>query len=251
MANRLMRRALLYGINRPQILASEIMGGRSIPGCRVVSGPFPAPVSDTDAMAYAYDERLPPLPYDPSLGMLLTLMAKRELAEQAKNRNQPAPEVKQLVIAHPANEIPRVACGAIVAHLKRIGLEIILKELPPGITYDSSQDWDLLYVEAAIREPIVDAKRLLGEEGVAAPGSPYVRLALRGLDDAANWQDVYQQLQTLHRLIYDDVSVIPLWQTVDYLAYHARVKGIPDNPVTLYQNIEEWRMETPVAKARP
>lgn len=102
-------------------------------------------------------------------------------------------------------------------------------------------DVDLLYVELATWEPVVDARHLLGEDGMAGECSPYMSQALRQLDEAVEWGEVRTCLHTVHRIAYADVAVVPLWQVVDYFAYRERMQGIPSRPVSLFQNIEQWR----------
>ena len=40
-----------------------------------------------------------------------------------------------------------------------------------------------------------------------------------------------------------ELPVIPLWQLVNQFAYHKSVKGVPQRPFTLYQDIEHWQVE--------
>ena len=56
LAERTFRRALLYGINREDILTGELLEGLKSEGCRVLSGPFPAGIELNDPLGYAYDQ---------------------------------------------------------------------------------------------------------------------------------------------------------------------------------------------------
>ena len=119
----------------------------------------------------------------------------------------------------------------------------MLKELAPGDLANDDLDYDLLYAELAMWEPIIDAGRLLGPKGLTGGCSPYMSLALRKLEDAGTWPDVRMRMRDVHQIAYDDVAVIPLWQTVNYFAYRgSRIDGIGDRPVILYQNIEDWQV---------
>ena len=66
--------------------------------------------------------------------------------------------------------------------------------------------------------------------------------ALRRLDAAEKWGDVRDQLVALHRATHNEVSVIPLWQTVDFFVYNKRLQNIGGKPVWLYQNVDQWRL---------
>ena len=52
-------------------------------------------------------------------------------------------------------------------------------------------------------------------------------------------------LHELHRIVHEQVAVIPLWQTVNYLVYSRRLDGVGPAPLTLYQNVEQWQLATP------
>ena len=102
---------------------------------------------------------------------------------------------------------------------------------------------DLRYAELAVWEPVTDARLIMGPGGlVGGIDSPYLNAALRRLDQANNWKDVRTRLAEIHQIAHHELPVIPLWQTVNYFAYRARLGGIGDAPLTLYQNVDEWRM---------
>lgn len=248
LANAHFRRALVCGIDRHRILHEELLGGNAIPGCVVLSGPFPAGIDQTDPLGYAYDHTLIPRVWRPRLAKLLTIVAENELTAKAEILEEDPPKLTPLLIAHPATESARIACQAIVSHLSIIGIEVKVKELPLGESIDPDNECDLLYTEIAVWEPVADARRLLGAGGVAATDSPYIAQALRRLDAAENWGDVRDQLVALHRAAHNEVTVIPLWQTVDYFIYNRRLQNVGDRPVWLYQYVDQWRLGAQAAQ---
>ncbi|MBC8350640.1 MAG: hypothetical protein H8E66_01555 [Planctomycetes bacterium] len=250
LSNRNFRRALVFGIDRHRILHEELLGGADIPGCRILSGPFPAGLDQTDPLGYAYDHTLEPRDWRPRLAKLLTIIAEKELTTKSERLEEEPPKLTPLLIAHPATESARNTCQAIITHLSLIGIEIKVKELPPGETTDPDNECDLLYTEIAIWEPVADARRLLGMKGVAATDSPYVGQALRRLDAAENWGDVRDQLVALHHAAHNEVSVIPLWQTVDFFVYNKRLRNIGEQPVWLYQYVDQWRLGAQTAQRK-
>jgi len=249
LANRDFRRALVFGINREQILNQELLGNREIPGCRIISGPFAAGLGTRDPLAYAYDTEIEPRGYYPRLAKLLQVVAEGHVHEMAEKRGDPAPELKPLVLGHPSYEAARVACQAIAAQLKLIGIEIELLEFPPGVTRDAEGKVDLTYAEVAIWEPLVDARRLLGDDGLAAIDSAYIRRALRRLDEAQDWGEVRLRLLDLHRTAHDEVAVVPLWQMADSFVYRKTLRNLVSDsaPVWIYQNVDNWRVAAPGA----
>lgn len=242
LANRDFRRALLLAIDREKILLQEMLGGHEQLGCRVISGPFPASSNEADPLGYAYDETIRPLTFNPLLAKVLSIVTTRQMAQTAKKLGDPEPKLTKLVLGFPGSEIARLGSQAIQAYLKVIGIEVELKEFPPGITDDTSGECDLVYKELAIWEPVTDARRMLGKKGVAPTDSPYVAQSLRWLEESQNWGDIRDRLIDIHRSAYNDVAVLPLWQVVDYLAYHKRVRNVGERPVWLYQNVEQWRI---------
>jgi len=245
LAHRDFRRALIYAIDRKFILEKELLGGREIPGCQLISGPFAAGVGDRDPLAYAYDTTITPLSHFPRLAKLLMVVSQGEVELMAEKKSEPKPVLTKLVLGHPAYESARLASQAIVNQLKILDVEIELKQFPPGITRDPDNKVDLTYAEVAIWEPLVDARRLLGLEELRGIDSPYIKHALRTLDAAQTWGDVRDRLLDLHRTAHNEAAVIPLWQMVDSFAYRKQLRNIVGTdgpPVWLYQNIGQWRL---------
>jgi ABC-type transport system substrate-binding protein len=304
-ADRNFRRALLYGINRDQIinylfagaLAKPNESGSMLPrGCGVTSSPFPSGVGATDPMSYASDDSIEPRPYEPRLAVALVAAVQKRFADEKKKnepqdpnqpKDQPKDQAKEenkdqnkdekkdpakeenkeqtgdegeekpkppppkpkprprvpLVLAYPADEIAKAACESIKLQLQPIGIDLTLRPLSGELPQRVPDDVDLLYVELASWEPVVDARRILGDCGMAGGGSLYMSLALRQLDEAVEWSRVRDCLRRIHRIAYDDVALMPLWQAVEYYAYHESLKGLAAQPVSLYQNVEQWRPE--------
>jgi hypothetical protein len=244
-ANQTFRRALVYGINRQAILETEVLGNQKVAGCQLISGPFPVGTRDNDPLAYAYDQRIVPRSYYPRLASILNTLARRELKEKARKRGEDVPPETRIVLGYPGNQLARVTCQAISQYLAVVGITCELRELPPGADADATREMDLVYRQVAMWEPVVDARRLLAPTGVAEVGNEYVGMALRRLDAAKNWREARDRLHDLHRIVDDQVAIIPLWQTVNYLVYSQRVSGIGPRPLTLYQDVEQWQVAQP------
>jgi len=264
MGRREFRRALCYGINRPQILKDILLGGKDRAGFRVLSGPLPAGITLTDPVGYAYNQGLQPRTYEPRLASVLSTVTRNSLAKQAalkksapKTDQEPegtkksepiTPPATPLVLVHPPNPLARTVCQTIKLQLDAIGIPIQLRQLPTDAAQSlESQplgDYDLRYAELALWEPIVDARRLLGPHGLAGNCSSSMSLALRDVDQAKNWKQARTRLQEVHQIAFYDLPVIPLWQTIDYFAYRENLQGVASTPVTLYQNVANWKRAT-------
>jgi ABC-type oligopeptide transport system substrate-binding subunit len=77
---------------------------------------------------------------------------------------------------------------------------------------------------------------------------PFVRLMLRQVDRAENWKEARDRLYELHRLLYEDVTLLPLWQMIDFFAYHRGLRGVQDRPISFYQDVEKWRIVPPAVQ---
>ncbi|HUY36522.1 MAG TPA: ABC transporter substrate-binding protein [Pirellulales bacterium] len=263
------RRALVYAIDRELILKHNLLHDEQPPrpGCRVVSGPFPIGSRGDDPIRYAYDKTVEIRPFDQRLAIALAGVALKQVSDTSEKKGLGKVEkMPTLVLAHPPHPIARVACMAIQKHLQvvlsKVGAAtaaaapaaavpaapiITLRELPVGVVVPSDGDYDLLYLEMVMQDPIVDAGRLLGAEGVAGGASPYLNLALRKLAKATGWKGAHAELHKIHQLAADEVAVVPLWQLSEFFAYHKSVRGIVSQPVLLYQNVEQWQGQLQLA----
>jgi hypothetical protein len=245
LANRTFRRALVYGINREVILNQGLLNGQRVEGSRVISAPLPAGIGANDPSAYAYDEQIKPYPYDPVMAAILVALASQQLGAIADQREEPMPELGELVLAHPFGELHRFIARQIQMQWQVFDIQSKLRELPPGETRVADGQYDLLLMEIHMLEPLVDLPRLLGERGVVPSDDPYVNLSLRRLYESENWKVARGNLHELHRMLHNDATLIPLWQMMEYFAYHDGLQGLRQGPVFFYQDAERWRVVPP------
>jgi hypothetical protein len=242
LAQRTFRRALDYGTNKQDILKGELLEKKELAGCQVVSGPFPAGIEPNDPLGYAYDRSIEPRRYEPRLAKLLLTMNENQMKSEFERKKEPVPELKPIRLAHPPDNLSRVACQAIKSQWELLGLKVELIELPIGQTQPEEGKADLVYVSAAVWEPILDARRVLGPEGLAKSKDQLVGLGLRRLEEAKNWREVREALLDLHSIAHHELPVIPLWQLVESYAYRRELQGVGNDIISLYQNLEKWRL---------
>ena len=115
-------------------------------------------------------------------------MAANQIKASAEREQEQVPELTPIRLAFPADNMSRVACEAIRSQWELIGLNVKLVELPIGTTFpDRNQDTaDIVYVSAAVWEPVIDARRVLGPEGIARSTDQLVGLGLRQIEEAKN-----------------------------------------------------------------
>jgi hypothetical protein len=200
---------------------------------------------------YGYDAQIQPRPYDARLGMALVLLAQGELKAAFEKQQRQAPTLTPIVLGHPADESSRIACRGLVKDWKLIGVECKLSEFLPGVFDDTENKCDLVYLQLAAWEPVVDAGRLFGPGGLTPTTNEHILLALREIEQARNWRQVRERLVVLHRWLHEDATILPLWQTIDHFAYRRTLQGINANRLTLYQDFEQWRRTTALARSQP
>ncbi len=166
-----------------------------------------------------------------------------------------ASEMPPLVLLYPPTEIARTACRAIQRSLKVVGIPIRLQEVHPAdLLGPTPPEFDLVYVELAIQEPVTDLPRLFGSSGSIGWTSPFLAVRLGDLYQAPSWQGVQEALRNIHKITAQEVPFVPLWQTVEYFAYRKSLQAVGSHPVFLYENVEQWQMASepsPEPSAKP
>ena len=234
------RRALLYATDREQVLTGELLDSTNLSDGRIISSPFPMGSSESDPLAYAYNPDITPVEHNKQLAKLLVVMVEKEFYTAFEKRGDPIPPRKKLVVGCPDFEFARVAVQAMIQQWAMVGIQAEMRILPPE--GNSTDGCDLLYMTTTMWEPATDIERLLGGNGIAASDNPFIIQALDNLRRSRNWREVKLALQDLHQLIDYHLPVLPLWQVTDRFAVRGYVDGFSDRPVSLYQDIDAWRV---------
>ncbi len=240
------RRALHYAINRELILKEMLTVGREINGFQVISGPFPPGTDTADQLAYAYNTDVPPRQHDLKLALVLVqqFIDQRKRFLVSRGEMEVDVRIPKLVLAHPDSSVAKDACEAIALQWRAAGIpEVELRALPPGVALPEDDDYDMLYCEIQIQEPLVDAYRIFGKDGLVKISDATIEQALRGLDSAYSWAEVSKALRRVHSQAYANLTILPLWQTVEYCAWRRNLYNVGDRIVFLYQNAGNWRIE--------
>ena len=243
-SDRTFRNGLKQGINRELILRDIICGGQEISGCEVISGPFPIGTEENDQVSYGYNIGVTPQPYNDLLGMVLSrIVLETRISYMTKQGlDSSSVEFPTIVLAHAADELAEVACTNIQQMWESMGLPVVLRKLEVGQVKPPDDDWDFLYYQMSMQEPLANAELLFGRGGVVKQVSAPVEQNMQRLGFSDSWRVAGKTLRRLHRQVANDVAVIPLWQIKERFAYRNNLNGLSRNPVHLYETVENWRI---------
>jgi peptide/nickel transport system substrate-binding protein len=179
------------------------------------------------------------MPFNTQLGMVLVHLALRA---NPPVHPDPIPSPR-LVIAHPNSSAAANASAAIARMWTEIGVETLVRKLKPGESIPTDDEWDFLYLEVSIEEPLTNVFNIIGSEGFATEVSAPIEQTLRNLSYAESWRSACSDLRRLHRQTSVDLSLIPLWQVQEHFAYRNTVREIGRDLIHLYQNVDRWKID--------
>lgn len=233
------RTGLSHLIDRDLIVDDVICGGNQIDGCLPISGPFPIGTENNDQISYGYDLKAKPIPYNESLGRVLTELA---MAPKPPKRTYKL-KAPSMTIVYPPSSMAANACNAIARNWTQAGFPTETRVLKEGQSIPDDPNWDFLYIEVTMEEPLTDAHKLVGNRGIANDVSAPIEQTLRILNYSRSWQSSCAALRRLHRQIRVDLSVIPLWQITEHYAFRNTARNLGRELVHLYQNVERWKID--------
>lgn len=234
-----LRRALVYGSNRKKILDEIVLRGKSTERGRLVSSPFATGQS-------AYNQLVPPHRYDARLAYSMMLAAKKELKGEI-------PQLR-LGVSHDMSE--QHAARELAKQWQVLGINVTVVEVGPQIPFDALAEpaaWDLLYRTVRLTDPLTDLWPCLTLDTQARVESlaqlpDWLRQELIAADEAGDWPTAERQLKQLHKDLWSEVYLIPLWEVSEFMAVRRHVRGLATRPMFPYQDIERWQVQPWVPK---
>jgi len=230
-ASRTLRRALVYAVDRPRILETTVLHEPAGKLGRPTSAPVPT-------TSYAYNSLVEPHKFDASLGLSLSVAAKKDLGG----------ELPAITVLCPADAVPHAAAQQIAEHWRRIGLNVTLVTAAEYSTAKPAPAWDVVYRTVRIYEPLTELWPLLTLGAATDVESlshvpTWLRHDLVSLDLAGDWLAAEAILRKLHKQLWAEVYLIPLWETNEYLVARKHIRGLPPQPLATYQGIERWKVD--------
>jgi hypothetical protein len=140
----------------------------------------------------------------------------------------------------------RDAATQIIEQWRRLGLQVRLAA--PAADGTPPATWDILYATYAMIEPLVEVWKCVTLTGdtrvdVLTRLPVWLRHELLQLDQSEDWSAAQEQLHGLHRQLWAEVFLIPLWELNDVMIARKQVRGVPERPLCTYDGIERWTVE--------
>ncbi len=230
--NRQLRGALVYALDRQRILTETVLRDSDPAQGRVISAPW-------SSNSYAYNTLVEPRRYDLMLAFSLAAAASRPLGGKI-------PQLKMICLPDP---IVEAAANELIRQWSRIGIKVqLLSNSGKGV--QPPKDWDIVYRTVRMVEPLVDLWPFLTFDTRARVESlahlpDWLRQQLVELDNAGDWSSALTILHRLHRQLFSEVQVIPLWEVSNFFVIRKNVvrpqlHSLRAAPMHVYQGIERW-----------
>jgi len=258
-----MRRALSFAIDRESILKTIVLRDPGMRYGRLTSAPWHLTSYATNPLEKPPEFHLRlayALRYAAERQLQLAELAKLEVEAKAKasaagekfeseewRRNTNVDHIKLLPLRIVVDPDPTAAAAAerIAAYWKKIGFEI---ELIPGDQSGSplkDDEWDLCYRRVRMEEPLLELWPLLSNDSSFDMNRlkvfpDWMRQELVNLDYSSSFVDAQERLFTIHRHMSAQAFVIPLWEVDEFAVWKKSTLGLPERPMTPYQNVERW-----------
>jgi ABC-type transport system substrate-binding protein len=261
--NAQMRRALSFAVNREGILKSIVLKDDAMQHGRPTSAAW-------HLESYATEPNEVPPAYNLRLAYALRFAAERQLqlaeltkltdaakSEARKKKENFDPEKFRAETKVDYVKLPRLrfvvepeptciaAAERILLYWQKIGFEVdLIKGDQPGDPLTDGE-WDMCYRRVRMEEPLLELWPLLANDNSLDMNRlgmfpDWMRQELINLDYASSFQDAQTRLFTIHNHISAEAFLIPLWEVDDFAVWRKPIIGMPERPLSTYQNVERW-----------
>lgn len=261
--NAQMRRALSFAVNREGILKSIVLKDDTMQHGRPTSAAW-------HLESYATEPNEVPPAYNIRLAYALRFAAERQiqLAELTKLTDSARADAKKKKETFDPQKfraetkvdyikLPRLrfvvepeptciaAAERIMLYWQKIGFEVDLIKGDQSGKQLTDGEWDMCYRRVRMEEPLLELWPLLANDDSLEMSRlgmfpDWMRQELINLDYASSFQDAQTRLFTIHNHIAAEAFLIPLWEVDDFAVWRKSIIGMPERPLSTYQNIERW-----------
>ena len=245
LANRSLRRALGYALNRLELLEEQFLGRPPTADEILADGPFPK--------GSAWDDpEITPQPFDPAMAALLFASARKEMKVD---------RIK-LTLDYPRRPDIIRSVTKIADNLRGFGLDITLKSWSASDLEErlaNGQPFQLAWraispstnhfeIGSWITPSLYAAP---SSNGLAAMASPLTLSQVLDVERSWNEAVVRQSGRFIDRLCREETPVVPLWQVPRRFAWRKSLTGLKPGIDMLYQNIYGWSIASEVKSKTP
>lgn len=236
--SRELRRALSYAVDRRTLLADVVLQTSQSKLGRLVTAPFPSTHN-------GYDPLIEQRGYDLTLAYQLAAAAKSQLGGEL-------PELHMVCEPDPVVE---TVAKEMIKTWARVGIQVTLIDSGGGDP-QAEQNWDVVYRTVQMYEPVFQLWPMLTLDSQATVDSlihlpDWLRQELIELDSASDSTRSRALLRNLHRKLYAQVHLIPLWEVDDFVVLRKNIGSFGVRPVSPYQGIERWTLQPWYAAQAP
>ncbi|MDC0261736.1 ABC transporter substrate-binding protein [Planctomycetaceae bacterium] len=230
-----LRRAMLYALDREELLRTTILNGAPAQFGRLTTSVFPS-------QCRAFNPLVKEISSDPYVARSLTLAAEKALKGKI-------PTLRMMI---PPDSGLLPAISRIIENWERIGIKVVI------VTSDDPQpeNWDLAYRVITMTEPLTQLWPLLTTQSMTRvadlqilPG--WLRQELIQLELSTNWNDARSRLHALHQSLWSEVFYLPLWEVDRFSLARRNLTGLPSSPLHPYQNVNRWVISPWFDQSRP
>ncbi|WP_417848728.1 ABC transporter substrate-binding protein [Thalassoglobus sp.] len=226
--NRELRTALAYAVDRERLLREVVLRDPRALNGKVVTTPF---LSSNPGRNILVEPRR----YDLSAALAMLLASRKQLKDGI-------PPLTMIVAPGPTSE---QTAQEIAAVWKKIGIDIKLvyaHEPRP-------EKWDIIYRSVQMVEPLVDIWPFLTIEERARLDDlrdypDWLKQELIQLDRTSEQSRAIAALQVLHRHLWSDTAVFPLWELQRYAVIRKNIQGYPKTLMHCYDQIDRWSVDS-------
>jgi ABC-type oligopeptide transport system substrate-binding subunit len=247
LSNANLRLALARAIDREKLLDDHFRGPLKREAHKALNGPYPAGSWACNPDLTSRADRASLDPYDPDRARSKFKQALTELRQAGV----------ALELKYPTGDPDlEEAIGALCKQVEAV-FDGKLKLAPKGRSpwqlrddVEVRRDYELAYYHHDFLDGTFWLMPLLGPSGPKHRGRNYLGYAgpLVGRARAAaswrNFERLRQHAHALHRdFLNSEMPFVPLWQLDPLLAYRANVKVVPFDPLRVFTDVEQWRLE--------
>ena len=219
-----LRTALSYAIDRDRLLREVILRDSNTLHGRVVTTPFLSASPGRNVL-------IRPRRYDLSAAFAMSLAARKKLES----------EIPPLTMILAPGVEAEAAGQEIAERWRRIGLQVnvVLAHEPRPRT------WDVLYRTTRMPEPLVEMWPFLAVSDRAVLNElnhypDWLKQELVELDRTSDQSRAITALQQLHRHLWIDSAIVPLWEIDRYIVFRKNVQGFRNTPIHCYTQVDRW-----------